>query len=331
MTMNRQWILASRPQVEAVAENFSLVDTPIPRPREGEVLVRNHFMSVDPYMRGRMDDTKSYAAPQALGKVMQGATAGVVLESRAPGFARGDYVVAALGWQEYGCAAPAGLRKVDVANVPLSAYLGCVGMPGVTAWYGINRIIEPKRGATIVVSAASGAVGAVAGQLAKRAGCRVVGVAGGAPKCAAVVDEFGFDACVDYKAGRLAEDLAAATPQGIDGYYENVGGAVLDAVLARMNAFGTIAVCGLISGYNGVPMPVHKFRSVLVNRLKVQGFVISEHLEIWPQALAELAALVASGEMKHRESISEGIESAPQAFLGLLKGHNFGKQLVRLA
>ncbi len=331
MTTNRQWILASRPRGEASVENFRLLSTSIPQPEEGEVLVRNQFMSLDPYMRGRMDESKSYAAPQALERVMQGATAGVVLESRAPGFAKGDHVVSMLGWQEYGCSAPATMRKVDVSKVALSAYLGCVGMPGVTAWYGVNRIIEPKRGETIVVSAASGAVGAVAGQLAKRAGCRVVGVAGGAQKCDAVVDEFGFDACVDYKAGRLSEDLAAATPDGIDGYYENVGGAVLDAVLARMNAFGRIAVCGLISGYNGVPMPVNNFRSILVNRLRLRGFIVSEHLDIWPQALAELGALVAGGEMKYRESIAEGIESAPQAFLGLLKGRNFGKQLVRLA
>jgi NADPH-dependent curcumin reductase CurA len=302
----------------------------VPRPGEGEVLVQNHYMSLDPYMRGRMDESKSYAKPQALDHVMQGATAGVVLESRAPGFAKGDHVVTALGWQEYGCAAPQAMRKVNVAHVPLSAYLGCVGMPGVTAWYGINEIIAPRSGETVVVSAASGAVGGVAGQLAKRAGCRVVGVAGGAEKCAAVVGEFGFDACVDYKAGRLAEDLAAATPNGIDGGFENVGGTVLDAVLARMNAFGRIAVCGLISGYNGVPMPILNFRSVLVNRLRLQGFIISEQKQVWPWALAELESLVADGQMKYRETIAQGIEAAPQAFLGLLKGRNLGKQLVKL-
>ncbi len=330
MTTNRQWLLARRPSGEASAGDFRLVSTPVPQPAEGKVLVQNLYMSVDPYMRGRMDDAKSYAQPQVLDAVMQGATAGVVLESRVPGFAKGDHVVGPLGWQEYGCATPATLRKVDTSRVPLSAYLGCVGMPGVTAWYGVNAIIAPKPNETVVVSAASGAVGAVAGQLARRAGCRVVGVAGGAEKCAAVVGEFGFDACVDYKAGRLVDDLATATPNGIDGYYENVGGAVLNAVLARMNAFGRIAVCGLISGYNGVPMPILNFRSVLVNRLKVQGFIISEQPQIWPQALAELGALVASGEMKYRESIAQGIESAPQAFLALLKGRNFGKQLVKL-
>ena len=330
MTMNRQWLLASRPKGEATVDNFRLVSTPVPRPGEGEVLVQNHYMSLDPYMRGRMDESRSYAKPQALDQVMQGATAGVVLESRAAGFAKGDHVVTALGWQEYGCAAPQGMRKVNVTRVPLSAYLGCVGMPGVTAWYGINEIIAPRAGETVVVSAASGAVGAAAGQLAKRAGCHVVGVAGGAEKCAAVVGEFGFDACVDYKAGHLVEDLAVATAKGIDGVFENVGGPVLDAVLARMNAFGRIAVCGLISGYNGVPMPLLNFRSVLVNRLRLQGFIISEQMQIWPRALAELESLVASGEMKYRETIAQGIESAPQAFLGLLKGRNFGKQLVEL-
>ena len=336
MTMNRQWLLASRPTGEPQVENFRLASTPVPQPGEGEVLVHNHYLSLDPYMRGRMDESRSYAKPQELDKVMQGATAGVVLESRAPGFAKGEHVVTALGWQEYGCLRPPvpqalqTLRKVDATRVPLSVHLGCVGMPGVTAWYGINEIIAPGKGETVVVSAASGAVGAVAGQLARRAGARVVGVAGGAEKCAAVVGEFGFDACVDYKAGRLVEDLAAATPDGVDGCYENVGGAVLDAVLARMNPFGRIAVCGLISGFNGVPMPIMNFRSVLVNRLRIQGFIISEQLQIWPRALAELEALVASGEMKYRESIAQGIEWAPQAFLGLLKGRNFGKQLVKL-
>ncbi|HQD82970.1 MAG TPA: NADP-dependent oxidoreductase, partial [Quisquiliibacterium sp.] len=195
---------------------------------------------------------------------------------------------------------------------------------------GLNMIIAPKAGETVVVSAASGAVGAVVGQLAKQKGCRVVGVAGGAEKCAAVVNEFGFDACVDYKAGNLAGDLKAATPGGIDGCFENVGGAVLDTVLSRMNAFGRIAVCGLISGYNGEPMPIENFRSVLINRLKIQGFIVSEHMELWPQALSELAAQVASGQLRYRETVAQGIESAPEAFIGLLKGRNFGKQLVKL-
>jgi NADPH-dependent curcumin reductase CurA len=330
MPVNKQWLLVSRPKGQVSPDNFRLVESPVPQIGSGEVLVRNHYMSLDPYMRGRMDESKSYAAPQALDAVMQGGTVGEVVASNNPGFVTGDKVVGPFGWQHYGKSDGANLRKVDTAHVPLQAYLGAVGMPGVTAWVGLNMIIAPKPGETVVVSAASGAVGAVVGQLAKQKGCRVVGVAGGAEKCAAVVNEFGFDACVDYKAGNLAGDLKAATPGGIDGCFENVGGTVLDTVFSRMNAFGRIAVCGLISGYNGEPMPIENFRSVLINRLKIQGFIVSEHMELWPQALSELAAQVASGRLKYRETISQGIESAPQAFIGLLKGHNFGKQLVKL-
>ena len=327
---NLQILLASRPQGEVRVENFRLVEAPIPAIGHGEVLVRNHFLSLDPYMRGRMDDAKSYAAAQPLDEVMIGGTAGEVIESRNPEFAVGDRVIGMLGWQLYGKGDGRLVRKVDTSRVPLSAYLGAVGMPGVTAWYGLNRIVAPKAGETVVVSAASGAVGSVVGQLAKRKGCRVVGVAGGAQKCAIVVEEYGFDACVDYKAGQLHPDLRAATPGGIDGYFDNVGGATLDAVLRRMNAFGRIAVCGLISAYDGQPMPLQNFRSVLVNRLRIEGFIVSEHMELWPEALRELGALVAAGELKYRETIALGLESAPEAFIGLLKGRNVGKQLVRL-
>ncbi|HWS76009.1 MAG TPA: NADP-dependent oxidoreductase [Quisquiliibacterium sp.] len=330
MTMNKQWLLDNRPKGEPTPSNFRLVETPIPAIGPGEILVRNHYMSLDPYMRGRMDDTRSYTAPQALGEVMLGGTVGEVVASNDPGFAPGDKVVGSLGWQHYGKCKGAALRKVDTSRVPLSAYLGAVGMPGVTAWVGLNAIIAPKAGETVVVSAASGAVGAVVGQLAKMKGCRVVGVAGGPEKCRAVVEEFGFDACVDYKAGNVRADLKAAAPKGIDGNFENVGGVVLDTILSQMNAFGRIAVCGLISGYSGEPMPVNNFRAVLVSRLKVQGFIVSEHLEHWPAALAELGELVGSGKLKYRETVAEGIESAPEAFIGLLKGRNFGKQLVRL-
>jgi len=330
MPVNKQWLLVSRPTGQVSPDNFRLVESPVPQVGAGEVLVRNHYMSLDPYMRGRMDDSKSYAAPQPLDAVMQGGTVGEVVASNNPGFVIGDKVVARFGWQLYGKSDGANLQKVDTTRVPLQAYLGAVGMPGVTAWVGLNMIIAPKAGETVVVSAASGAVGAIVGQLAKQKGCRVVGVAGGPEKCAAVVSEFGFDACIDYKAGNLAGDLKAATPGGIDGYFDNVGGEVLDAVLARMNAFGRIAVCGLISGYNGEPMPIHNIRSVLINRLKIQGFIVSEHMDLWPQALTELGAQVGSGRLKYRETIAEGIESAPQAFIGLLKGRNFGKQLVKL-
>lgn len=328
---NLQWRLVSRPQAAASVENFRLVEVPLTPLAEGQVRVRNQFLSLDPYMRGRMNDSRSYAAPQPLDEVMQGGTAGEVVESRNPKFKVGDPVVGMFGWQLYGVSDGAGLARADTQAVPLSAWLGCVGMPGVTAWYGLRRIIQPKAGETVVVAAASGAVGSVVGQLAKRAGARAVGIAGGPEKCAAVTDVFGFDACVDHKGGKLEADLAAATPDRIDGDFENVGGPVLDAVLARMNTFGRIAVCGLIASYDGAPIPLHNFASILINRLHVEGFIVTEHAEVWREATTELAALVASGELHYRESISDGIESAPATFLGLLKGRNFGKQLVRLA
>ncbi|WP_250513109.1 NADP-dependent oxidoreductase [Caballeronia sp. INDeC2] len=328
--INRQILLVSRPQGEASVSNFKLVETPLAPLQDGEVRVRNHYLSLDPYMRGRMDDAKSYAAPQPLNEVMIGGTVGVVSESRNPAFAVGDSVVGVLGWQEFGTSDGRGLNKVDASRVPLSAYLGAVGMPGVTAWYGLNRIIEPKAGETVVVSAASGAVGSVVGQLAKAAGCRAVGIAGGADKCRYVVETLGLDACVDYKAGNLYEDLKAATPNGVDGYFENVGGETLNAVLARMNAFGRVAVCGMISGYDGKPMPMNAPRLILTQRLKLQGFIVSEHLDVWPQALKELGERVATKKLHFRESIAEGLENAPEAFLGLLRGKNFGKQLVKL-
>lgn len=327
---NRQILLASRPKGEVTPQDFRLVETPIPEVGPGEVLVRNHYLSLDPYMRGRMDDAKSYAASQPLDAVMIGGTAGEVVQSHNPKFAVGDRVIGMFGWQLYGKSDGSGLYKVDTTRVPLTAYLGCVGMPGVTGWYGLNRIIAPKAGETVVVSAASGAVGSVVGQLARRKGCRVVGVAGGPLKCRVVTDEFGFDACVDYKAGNLYPDLRAATPDGIDGYFDNVGGETLDAVLRRMNAFGRIAVCGLISAYDGKAMPLHNFRSVLVNRLRIEGFIISEHMEAWPEALRELGELAAAGELKYRETIAPGLDAAPEAFIGLLKGRNLGKQLVKL-
>ncbi|WP_126228028.1 NADP-dependent oxidoreductase [Burkholderia ambifaria] len=328
--VNRQILLVSRPQGAASADNFRLVETPLAPLAAGELRVRNHFLSLDPYMRGRMNDAKSYAAPQPLNEVMIGATAGEVIESRHPDFAVGEHVVGQFGWQEYGTSNGGGLRKVDTSRVPLSAWLGVTGMPGVTAWVGLNRIIAPKAGETVVVSAASGAVGSVVGQLAKRAGCRAVGIAGGPDKCRYVVDTLGFDACVDYKAGRLADDLAAATPDGVDGCFENVGGAVLDTTMARMNAFGRIAVCGMIAGYDGVPAPLANPGLILRSRLTMQGFIVFEHPDAWPPALAELSELVATKQLHYRESIAHGLERAPEAFLGLLKGRNFGKQLVQL-
>jgi NADPH-dependent curcumin reductase CurA len=300
--------------------------------------VRHHFLSLDPYMRGRMNEGKSYAAPQPVGQVMQGGTVGEVVESRSPKYQPGDKVVGMGGWQEYSVASadqPGALRKVDTTHVPLSHYLGAVGMPGVTAWYGLVKIIEPQAGQTLVVSAASGAVGSAFGALAKARGCRAVGVAGGPDKCRYVTDELGFDACVDYKqhkdAGSLAKALKEAAPDCVDGYFENVGGMVMDAVMLRMNAASRIALCGMIAGYDGQPVPMSYPQLILTNRMKVQGFIVSEHMEVWPEALKELATLVGSGKLRPRESIAHGIESAPEAFLGLLKGRNFGKQLVKLA
>jgi len=305
--------------------------------QDGQVLVQHHFLSLDPYMRGRMNDSKSYTAPQPLGEVMLGGTVGEVVESRSSQFQPGDKVVGMGGWQLYSVVdanLPGALRKVDTTHVPLPYYLGAVGMPGVTAWYGLVKIIEPKAGETMVVSAATGAVGSAFGALAKARGCRTVGIAGGPDKCRYAVEELGFDACIDYKlhpnAVSLSKSLKEACPDGIDGYFENVGGMVLDAVLLRMNAFGRIALCGVIAGYDGQPMPLTQPALILTNRLKVQGFIVSEHMDIWPEALKELATLVATGKLRPRETVAEGLESAPQAFLGLLKGKNFGKQLVKL-
>jgi NADPH-dependent curcumin reductase CurA len=330
MSTFQRIVLASRPSVEVQPENFRLETVEIPELKDGEVLVRNHYLSLDPYMRGRMSDAKSYAASQALGETMLGGTAGEVVASRNPKFAVGDKVTGMLGWAEMGVSDGAMLRKVDTSRVPLSAYLGVAGMPGMTAWYGLNQIMQPKPGETIVVSAASGAVGSAVGQLARQRGCRAVGIAGGPEKCAYVVDELGFDACVDYKAGRLAADLAAATPDGVDALFENVGGEVFDTTLTRMNPFGRIALCGLIAGYNGEAMRIHNLRSVLTNRLTMRGFIVSEHMEFWPQGLGELGALVASGKLKYRETIAPNLAAAPEALIGLLKGRNFGKQLVKL-
>ncbi|MGH7121798.1 MAG: NADP-dependent oxidoreductase [Acetobacteraceae bacterium] len=329
--MNRQILLVSRPKRTASADNFRLIEAPLSALKEGEVRVRNHFLSLDPYMRGRMDDRKSYAPPQKLGEVMQGGTAGVVVESRNPAWLPGDNVIAMFGWQEYGTSDGQGMRKVDTGKVPLSAYLGIVGMPGVTAWYGLNRICQPAPGETVAVSAASGAVGSVVGQLAKRQGCRSVGIAGGPEKCRYLVAELGLDAGVDYKAGNLSKDLAAAAPGGIDCYFDNVGGTVLDAVMEQMNAHGRIAVCGAIAGYDSAPLAMAKPQLILTARLKMQGFIVSDHMEDWPAALAELAGLVAADQLKYRETVAIGLASAPGAFLGILHGRNFGKQLVKLA
>ncbi len=337
MPANRQIHLDNRPKGEAQASNFVLVSSETPPLKDGEVLVRHHFLSLDPYMRGRMNDAKSYAQPQALGATMQGGTVGEVVESHNPQYPVGTQVVGMGGWQEYSvvnATLPGALRAVDTRHVPLSAYLGAVGMPGVTAYYGLVHIIAPKAGDTLVVSAATGAVGSAFAALSRARGCRTVGIAGGAETCTYAVEERGFDACIDYKqhpdAASLSAAIAAACPKGIDGYFENVGGMVLNAVLPLMNAFGRIAVCGMIAGYNGAPLPLTQPSLILMQRLKIEGFIVSEHMEVWPAALTELGSLVATGKLRARESIAQGLENAPEAFLGLLKGKNFGKQLVKL-
>ena len=337
MPINQQILLDNRPEGEASTANFKLVSAETPPLQEGQVLVRHHYLSLDPYMRGRMNAGKSYAQPQPLGAVMQGGTVGEVVESRSPRYQVGDKVVGMGGWQEYSVVdaeQPGALRKVDTTHVPLSHYLGAVGMPGVTAWYGLVKIIAPKAGDTVAISAATGAVGSAFAALAKARGCRVVGIAGGAEKCDYAVKELSYDACIDYKlhadAASLSKALKDACPAGIDGYFENVGGMVLDAVLLRMNAFGRIALCGMIAGYDGAPLPLSYPALILVNRLKIEGFIVSEHMEVWPEALAELGQLVGSGKLRPRESVAQGIAAAPEAFIGLLKGRNFGKQLVKL-
>ena len=335
---NRQIVLASRPSGAPTVDNFALQTAPVPELDDGQVLVQHRFLSLDPYMRGRMSEAKSYAAPQKLGEVMLGGTVGEVVASRSPRFAVGDQVVGMGGWQEYAVVTPGAggmLQEVDTSTIALSAYLGPVGMPGITAWYGLEKIIAPKAGETIVVSAAAGAVGGVVGQLAKRKGCRVVGIAGGPAKCAHVVDVLGFDACVDYRPHQDARSLAAALkdacPGGIDGDFENVGGLVLDAIMLRANAFARIALCGMISGYDGAPIPMAIPQLLLVNRMKLEGFIVSEHLGDWPAAVMTLAPLVATGALRYHETIADGLEAAPTAFLGLLAGKNLGKQLVRIS
>ena len=337
MPINPQIHLVSRPKAEPLAENFQLLSLETPALQDKQVLVKHEFLSLDPYMRGRMNDVKSYTAPQPLNSVMIGGTVGEVVESRHPGFAAGDKVVGMGGWQTYSVVdadTPGVLRKVDTTHVAISHFLGAVGMPGVTAWHGLVRIIEPKAGQTLTVSAASGAVGSAFGALAKARGCRVIGIAGGKDKCDYVTNELGFDACIDYKQHAdylsLSKALKDVCPDGIDGHFENVGGMVLDAVMLRMNHFSSIAVCGMISGYNGVPIPMSNPSLILVNRMKVQGFIVSEHPADWPVALKELGELVGSGKFKPRETVAHGLANAPEAFFGLLKGKNFGKQVVKI-
>jgi NADPH-dependent curcumin reductase len=329
---NRQVLLKQRPTGIPKPEDFVISDSPMPDPGDGEVLVRGIYLSLDPYMRGRMSAARSYARPVDIGAVMEGRVVGRVVRSRDPGFGEGDYVLGGYGWQLYSAAPAKGLTKLDPEEAPLSTALGVLGMPGLTAYVGLTEIGRPQHGETIVVSAASGAVGAVAGQLARRSGARVVGIAGGADKCGYVERELGFDACIDHRATNLGGALDRACPNGIDIYWENVGGRVQEAVFPRLNDFGRMVMCGMVSEYNDLePRPGPNLMAAVRKRLRIEGFIVSDAGYRFGEYRAMAAPLVRSGELKYREDIVEGLDRAPEAFIGLLQGRNFGKLLVKLA
>ncbi len=330
--INRQILLKSRPEGAPGLDNFELTATPVPEPGDGEVLMRTLYLSLDPYMRGRMSAAKSYATPAAVGQPMVGGTVGEIVESRHPDYAVGDIVVGRGGWQDYAILRGAELRKLDPAAAPVSIALGVLGMPGMTAYVGLLEIGQPKPGETVVVAAASGAVGSVVGQIARIKGCRAVGIAGGADKCRFVADELGFDACVDHRAPDLAQRLAAACPDGVDVYFENVGGAVQQTVWPLLNDFARVPVCGLIAQYNATAaVPGPDMITVLRKRLLVRGFIVSDFATKQADFLRDVGEWVRTGRLKYREDIVDGLENAPASFLGLLQGRNFGKLLVRVA
>jgi NADPH-dependent curcumin reductase len=330
--MNRQILLKSRPEGAPSLDNFELAQRPMPEPADGEVLIRTRYLSLDPYMRGRMSAAKSYARPVGVGEPMVGGTVGEIVASRHPKFAVGDIVLSHGGWQDYAVSNGAGLRKLDPAAAPVSTALGVLGMPGMTAYVGLTEIGQPRAGETVAVAAASGAVGSVVGQIGKIKGCRAVGIAGGADKCRFVVEELGFDACVDHHGPDFAGQLAAACPAGIDVYFENVGGAVQQTVWPLLNDFARIPVCGLIAQYNlTAPMPGPDMFSVLRKRLTLRGFIVSDFAARQADFLRDAGEWVRSGRLKYREDVVEGLENAPAAFLGMLQGKNFGKMLVKVA
>jgi len=313
-------------------EHFTLTESPRPEPAEGEVLTRTLLLSLDPYMRGRMDEGKSYAPPIPVGGVMGGETVGEIIASRHPEIAVGDIVLGYGNWQEYSVLPGAAVRKLDVSAAPISTALGVLGMPGRTAYVGLLDIAKPKPGETVVVSAASGAVGSVVGQMAKIKGSRAVGIAGGETKCRYVVEELGFDACIDYRAPDFQDALARACPKGIDINFENVGGAVLNAIWPLLNEFARVPVCGLVAQYNDTaPAPGPSFVPILKKRLDVRGFIVSDHRERLADFLRDTTQWVREGRIKYREDFVDGLERAPEAFLGLLQGKNFGKLIVRVA
>jgi NADPH-dependent curcumin reductase len=330
--MNQHIRLKSRPTGEPAAANFEAAEGPVPEAKEGEVLRRTIYLSLDPYMRGRMSDAKSYATPVEVGGVMCGHTVSEVIDSRNPNFKKGDFVTGYDGWQTYGVSAGKDLRKLDPTAAPISTAIGVLGMPGMTAFVGLMDIGQPKPGETVVVSAASGAVGGVVGQLAKIKGCRAVGIAGSADKCQYVVDELGFDACINYKTDDLVPALKAACPSGVDIYFENVGGAVFAAILRVINQGARIPLCGIISEYNATDNPSGpNLRPLLVNRAMIKGFIVSDHQDRAAAFGQEVAPLVMSGRIKFREDIVDGLDKAPEAFIGLLHGKNFGKLMVRVS
>jgi len=332
-SVNRQWLLKSRPPGEPSPDNFELHEAPVPTPADGEALVRARYLSLDPYMRGRMRDAKSYAPPVALGAVMTGGGVGEVVDSRDPSLAEGDIVEGLLGWQEYGVLPARHLRKVDPDVAPISTALGVLGMPGITAYFCLLEIGRPQSGETVVVSAASGAVGAIVGQIAKLKGCRAVGTVGNDAKAVYIIDELGYDAAVNYKsAANLDEAIAAACPDGVDVYFDNVGGRVSDAIQRRINFRARIAICGQISQYN-LEKPEMGPRLnwlLLTNRARMEGFLVFDFADRYAEALTQLAAWIRDGRLKYREDIIDGFENMPSALIRLLRGENFGKQLVRI-
>ena len=329
--VNRQIVLRSRPVGMPKPSDFDVVESPLPTPKDGEVLTRTIYLSLDPYMRGRISGARSYAQSVEPGQVIVGGTVGEVLESRHPAVARGDLVLGYDGWQSHAVSKGGALRRLDPKQAPISTALGVLGMPGMTAYVGLLDIGRPKPGETVVVSAASGAVGSAVGQIAKIKGARAVGIAGSPDKCDYVVRELGFDACVNYKTGDLPAALKAACPSGIDVYFENVGGDVLRAEMTLLNQNARIPLCGLISQYNATePTPGPDLRAFLFNRVLLKGFIVSDHLDRMGDFLAECGGWLREGRLKHREDIVEGLEKAPEAFIGLLQGMNFGKLLVRV-
>jgi len=334
---NRRIVLAARPVGEPVDENFRLEESDMPAPGEGETLLRTVYLSLDPYMRGRMNEAQSYAPPVEIGQVMEGSAVSEVVESKAAELRAGDLVVGHTGWQEYSVAGAKGLRRIDPNLAPISTALGILGMPGLTAYTGLLNIGQPQDGETVVVAAAAGAVGSAVGQIAKIKGCRAVGIAGGKQKCDIVVKEFGFDACIDHRSRTFARELKAACPQGVDIYFENVGGQVFGAVLPLLNPFARVPVCGLISQYNATGLPSGPdgvpllLGAILVKRLTFRGFIVTDFGGQRPEFEKEMAQWLRTGRVKYREDVVDGLQNAVAAFKGLFRGQNVGKLLVRVA